>query len=276
MILKRTRGVQMTRLLMLVAPAVLLGGLLLVPARGSGADLRTAGTLQLNAVFEGKWHVTDCPAGTPTTTVCYAFAGEGIVPGLGHASETYTWLVSQADPTCWHSTFSPVAIAVAGKGELDASLTDANTPCDPLGGTSATIGFTFAISGGSGAYAGALGSGAMKDSFHEGGVFGQGIMVDTWTGSLTVANLEFDTTPPVISGTSSKIVHVRKGLKRVRVTYQVHAQDAVDGSVPVSCKPRSGSFFRLGRTTVTCSATDSSANTATARFTVTVERASRT
>jgi hypothetical protein len=42
--------------------------------------------------------------------------------------------------------------------------------------------------------------------------------------------------------------------------------------VPVSCKPRPGSLFRVGRTKVTCKAVDSSGNTVTGRFTVTVKQ----
>jgi HYR domain len=57
----------------------------------------------------------------------------------------------------------------------------------------------------------------------------------------------------------------------MRVRFAVTARDAVDGSVAVTCKPRSGTFFKRGRTTVRCSATDSSANTSGAKFTVTVK-----
>ena len=63
-----------------------------------------------------------------------------------------------------------------------------------------------------------------------------------------------------------------RGAKRARVTYTVSARDEVDGSVPVSCQPRPGSRFRIGRTAVNCSAIDGSGNTATARFTITVKR----
>jgi len=53
-------------------------------------------------------------------------------------------------------------------------------------------------------------------------------------------------------------------------TYSVSAVDNVDGPVGVTCAPPSGSTFALGTTTVNCSATDASHNTATASFTVTV------
>ena len=55
------------------------------------------------------------------------------------------------------------------------------------------------------------------------------------------------------------------------VTYSGQsATDLVDGSVPVTCSPASGSTFAIGTTTVTCSATDAHGNTGTKSFHVTV------
>ncbi|WP_406495906.1 VWA domain-containing protein [Streptomyces sp. NBC_00846] len=54
-----------------------------------------------------------------------------------------------------------------------------------------------------------------------------------------------------------------KDKKGARVTYGATAQDATDGTLPVTCTPPSGSLFPVGRTTVTCSATDSAGNTGT-------------
>ena len=54
------------------------------------------------------------------------------------------------------------------------------------------------------------------------------------------------------------------------VTFTATATDAVDGACPVTCTPASGSVFRLGTTTVTCTASDKSGNKATASFRVTV------
>jgi hypothetical protein len=92
-------------------------------------------------------------------------------------------------------------------------------------------------------------------------------------GALLV--LEDEVVFHVFASTSANVVREassRADARRARVTYAVHASDAVDGTVPVSCRPRSGSRFRIGRTVVRCSATDSSGNTATARFTVRVKR----
>lgn len=55
------------------------------------------------------------------------------------------------------------------------------------------------------------------------------------------------------------------------VTFEATASDAVDGDLPVTCAPASGSRFPIGVTTVECTATDSSLNPTTGTFTVTVE-----
>lgn len=48
------------------------------------------------------------------------------------------------------------------------------------------------------------------------------------------------------------------------------ASDTIDGPLPVSCLPASGSMFQLGTTTVTCTAVDSLGASAGASFTVSV------
>lgn len=52
------------------------------------------------------------------------------------------------------------------------------------------------------------------------------------------------------------------------VTFQATATDVIDGNVPVTCVPASGSRFPVGMTTVNCSATDTSANTSEGSFTL--------
>jgi HYR domain len=54
------------------------------------------------------------------------------------------------------------------------------------------------------------------------------------------------------------------------VTYTASAVDAVDGIVPVTCAPESGSTFPLGVTIVTCTASDLQLHEVTGTFTVTV------
>ena len=55
------------------------------------------------------------------------------------------------------------------------------------------------------------------------------------------------------------------------VTYSGEsATDNADGSIIPTCTPTSGSKFPIGTSTVTCTATDTSGNTSTDIFTITV------
>jgi hypothetical protein len=90
------------------------------------------------------------------------------------------------------------------------------------------------------------------------------------TGTLTAPALHFAL--PKLTGARAKTVRAAKGAKRARVTFDVKATDDHGGDIPVSCHPSSGSRFRVGKTSVLCLATDSSGNTASAGFVVTVKR----
>ena len=56
-------------------------------------------------------------------------------------------------------------------------------------------------------------------------------------------------------------------------SYEASATDDVDGPVPVTCEPPSGSLLPIGDTTVECAASDSAGNTAEASFNVHVKGA---
>ncbi|MDI9548942.1 MAG: HYR domain-containing protein, partial [Chloroflexota bacterium] len=56
----------------------------------------------------------------------------------------------------------------------------------------------------------------------------------------------------------------------VEVEFTATATDAVDGAVPVTCVPASGSVFPVGETTVNCTAVDAAGNPAQGSFKVTV------
>lgn len=234
----------------------------------AGSSHLASGTLQLNARFAVKWNsVASCPPGTPVTLACYVFVGNAVVPGLGRVTGTYTKTFDgNFSLPCVH-TLPTAVIVVAGKGELNVSMT--GPECESLPPAQSLFDSTF--TGGSGRFAGASGRVQVKSSVSETGG-GEGRAFDTWTGTLTVPGLDFDVTGPTLQGAGSRTVLVPKNAKRVRVRYTVMAQDAIDGSVAVACTPRSGTFFKPGRTRVTCSATDSSGNTSQARFTVTVRR----
>ena len=191
------------------------------------------------------------------------------MPGLGAVAETYTELIDNGPP-CIGGRFKflgyPVRWVVANKGEIEFAL--AESQCVQAGAAGASVAFT--VTGGTGIYAGASGSGRVSHTASPSGATFRGS--ERWTGTVSVPGLDFDTSPPTISGASNKVVKVAKTARRARVSYSVTASDAVDGTVPVTCAPRSGSFFRIGRTNVRCVTTDSNANTATPSFTVTVRR----
>jgi N-acetylglucosamine-6-sulfatase len=80
-----------------------------------------------------------------------------------------------------------------------------------------------------------------------------------------------DTTPPEIADVPSDMTVTASSARGATVTYGVPtATDAVDGARLVRCTPESGSVFPLGKTTVICTATDSSGNVASERFDVSI------
>jgi HYR domain len=243
------------KLVMVLALGIVLATA--VPAAASRGS--AAGTLQVHAGLNTKWQTVACPAGTPSPPAfCDAIQGQGGVPGLGETTESYTYVVDSATAPTTSVHFAAV-ITVAGKGEIDASAVTHSPVCSC---NTPTAAFDFTVTGGTGAYAGAQGGGTVV----------VGTRRAIWSGALTVPGYTFDTTPPVFSGASAKFVRALKGKRAVRVRYAVSARDDVDGLLPATCKPASGSSFRIGRTNVICKATDSSANTATTRFIITVKR----
>ncbi len=81
-----------------------------------------------------------------------------------------------------------------------------------------------------------------------------------------------DTTPPVLSGMpGDDTIEATSSSGAVYVYSDPTATDIADPSPSVGCVPASGSTFPLGITTVTCTATDASANSDSDTFDVTVE-----
>jgi hypothetical protein len=252
--------------LAVLAPALAVAATLQVASAVAKTGATTMGPFTFEAVLAMRSTLGPCPPGSPPDAdVCAARTGGGTLRGLGQVSETYTFFVQEGE--CDHVFETTVRLEVAGKGELQLAVDRYRGACIS---SSLNLSRAFTITGGSGIYAGASGGGTVSHQAlaTPSGSAGR----DTWTGTLSVPELEFDLTPPTLSGAVSKTVRARRASKTVRVTYRVTASDAVDGSVPVSCQPRSGSRFRIGRTPVNCSATDTSANAKAGRFRVTVTR----
>ena len=75
--------------------------------------------------------------------------------------------------------------------------------------------------------------------------------------------------PPVIVGAEDRTAEATDPLGAT-VSFDVTAEDAVSGSVPVTCTPASGSHFALGFTTVTCDAFDGAGHHVSEGFSVEV------
>ena len=93
----------------------------------------------------------------------------------------------------------------------------------------------------------------------------------TATYTFTVA----DTAPPILTMPAPIVAPATSAAGAV-VTFAPTAADVVDPSPTTVCAPLSGTVFAVGVTTVSCTATDASGNTATASFPVTVSRLAST
>jgi hypothetical protein len=232
---------------------------------------RASGSLNLGAALTLNSRLGGCAP--PGIDACAARTIQGLFPGLGAVNGTYEFHVDQGGPTCSGLTGRamsyPIRLPVTGKGEIVVVVAEA--PCiDEQSIRNQAQ--AFAVVGGTGSYVGASGGGRVERSLGEEtatGRYGQ----ERWKGTLSVPGLEFDTTAPTLSGATARTVKAKKGAKNARVVFTVSAQDDSDSSVPVACNRRSGSRFPLGKTRVTCTATDSSANSSTTSFAVTVRKA---
>jgi HYR domain-containing protein len=238
------------------------------------AGVTTAsGTLSMNTSLTLASQFASCGSNTDATG-CDARTDDGLFPGLGSVTASYTfpWVEGTPCPADFGKALAyTVQLEVAGKGAINVSVSDA-TDCVLAGESIGTQTQSFTITGGTRIYAGASGSGTLARGL--GGISQDGSRhgYETWQGTLTVPGLSFDLVPPKIIGATSRTIVLRRHTKKVRVSYVVTATDDVDGPVPVMCKPRSGHRFHIGRTTVLCSATDTSGNLAKARFRITVRR----
>jgi hypothetical protein len=239
--------------------------------RGTMANGASSGTLTFDTQLDARYPETSCPEGTPGDVECFSRTGSGVIPGLGNVTESYIYEVETAPTGCADNAAvrvlaTTVRLSVLGKGEIelriDATGCAARVITQPLRAEA-----DFTITGGSGQYTGASGGGTYVDtSYGPPGFRGR----DRWKGTLVVPGLDFDLTPPVVAGARNRTILAARGRARVRVAYSVTASDNVDGRLPVTCLPRSGGLFKVGRTVVDCSAIDKSGNTGHARFTVSV------
>jgi hypothetical protein len=256
----------------LIAVGWVVGASFAVPA--GSVPARPAGALNLNAGLDLASQLGSCPPDTPATVdACAERTVKGLVPGLGAVTASYTFFVTEGPPLCpaegsGKALATTIRLVVVGKGDIDVAVAEGAQCIDIEGVRTQTQ--TFVIRGGAGLYTGASGGGKLERLL--GGDTPSGRRgTETWTGTLAVPALEFDLARPTLTGAVDRTARAPLHAKTVRVRFTVKAHDAVDGPLPVTCAPRSGSRFKIGKTRVTCSATDKSANRATAKFSVTVK-----
>jgi len=241
---------------------------------------RLAGTLELRGALSvtsssgSRRFGADCAPRTPPSVECFDVRGSGTVRGLGRVSLASLHFVDTAPAGCPSGGLAvpgaDMRLSVAGKGAIELRL-DAAAGCKTLA-TVLSHTRSFEVLGGTGAYSGATGAGTVR---REAGFAGGGARgTDFVTGTLAVPQVEFDLVPPSITGATSKTVRAARGAAAARVRFAVEAVDARDGAIPVKCKPKSSATFPVGRTRVTCTATDTSGNARVASFWVTVRRGS--
>jgi hypothetical protein len=203
---------------------------------------------------------------------CARRTAAGVVPGLGRVTANYTRPMALGPPSCANGLGKALAhslrLVVAGKGEIEVTVGDGLQCVDAEVARIQPQPFT--VTAGTGLYAGATGSGTVTRALGPTATGAAGI--ETFAGTLSVAGLDSDLTARTFKGAVGRTVRAARGARSLRERYLVTALDAVDGWVPASCRPRSGSRFPIGRTSVTCAAGDSSGNTRTARFVITVRR----
>jgi hypothetical protein len=98
-----------------------------------------------------------------------------------------------------------------------------------------------------------------------GSTFPLGANTVTCSGGVSFTVTVVDTTPPVLTLPADTTLAATSAAGAVG-TYSATASDLVDGSVPVTCAPPSGSTFPLGTTTVVCSASDAHENEVSGSF----------
>ena len=178
----------------------------------------TTGSLTFEAVLAMTSTPGPCPPGSPPDAdLCAARTGSGAVRGLGEVSETYTFFVQEGE--CDRVFETTARLEVAGKGELQLAVDRYRGECIS---SSLNLSRAFTITGGSGIYAGASGGGTVNHqaSYTPSGSAG----TDTWTGTLNVPGLEFDVTPPTLSGRRQQESSGPKGVEARARHLQGHRQ----------------------------------------------------
>ena len=157
------------RVKLLIATALVLSAVGIVVATASATFI--AGNLSLQGSLRLTSTGVTCPPEAPSGAIeCRARTGSGSIPGLGGVSETYLWSYGAGSPPCPSTLVKPLAttgrFVVAGKGEINFALAQGARCVDVEPVRNEPQDFT--ITGGTGSYQGATGSGNVQPAVSEG------------------------------------------------------------------------------------------------------------
>jgi hypothetical protein len=158
-------------------------------------------------------------------------------------------------PDLIDANLTQLAVSVNGDAPVAMPAADLGAPLPAIG--PATVSFSTTIVG-------------LQPGVHEICAIATGTDPQEGSAQACVSVTVFDDEDPVLDLPDDVQTATDPGSNTAVVTFSATATDNVDGDIPVTCVPVSGATFALGPTEVECSATDSSGNTATGSFVITV------
>ncbi len=188
-----------------------------------------------------------------------------------------TWPTFSPDSTTLDSqslTDGSTNWTFTGDGQLDTAPIVLSTPTGEFVVEGSSTGMLYALDATTGAVVWSTNVGAAIPPPNEQGVgqpqtglgAGQGLLVVPAGNTVTAYGA--DLTAPTITAPATITIRTASA-SGAAASYAVTASDP-DDTATVSCSPASGSTFPVGTTTVSCTATDTAANTANASFDIAV------
>ncbi|HLW03635.1 MAG TPA: hypothetical protein VKT82_33620 [Ktedonobacterales bacterium] len=145
-----------------------------MPPSPTPSFMPTPNTAPFQVTFRDTLAPVACPAGQPAGTLCLAFKGQGQAPSLGTTSLARTAIVSATPGSDGCQPISSTGTLTAADGGK-VNFTAAGEYC----ASNDTATYTYTITGGTGKYQGASGTGTIRFPPSSGNTG-----VETWSGTL--------------------------------------------------------------------------------------------